>query len=60
MKAYLHNQLIRKAFDKHTRRAWASLRNNPIIIELKAQQLGRSVNNSNRLRETRNLLRTPK
>ena len=60
MRAYLHNKLIRNLFRAKTKEAWASIRHNPIIKQLKAEQLGRTLDNQNRLRETQNLMGIPK
>ena len=60
MKAYLHNRLIKQLFTQKTREAWMMLRHNPIIQDLKANQLGKMLNNQNRLTETQNLINLPK
>ena len=60
MKAYLHNQLIKQLFERKTKQAWASLRNHPLIKQIKAEQMGRMLNNQNRLTETQNLINFPK
>lgn len=33
MKAYLHNDLIRTAFDKARRKAWAQIQNEPDVVK---------------------------
>ena len=58
MKAYLHNRLIKLLIRKHTKLAWASLRDNPIIIDLKREQQNLKLNNIGRYQET--LLNIPK
>ena len=58
MKAYLHNRLIKLLIRKHTKLAWASLRDNPIIIDLKMTQQNLKLNNIGRYQDT--LLNIPK
>jgi len=58
MQAYLHNRLINLLIRKHTKIAWASLRDNPIIMELQEKQRYLKLNNIGRYQET--LLNIPK
>ena len=60
MKAYLHNKLIKQLIEQKTKEAWASLRHDPLIKKVKAEQLGRMLDNQNRLTETQNLINFPK
>ncbi len=58
MKSYLHNRLIRQLFRSYTKRAWASIQNEPTIIQLKSQQQTLKLNNLARYKDT--LLSLPK
>ena len=60
MKSYMHNVAIRRLLDAKTREAWATLLANPLVQELKQEQLNLGLKNQTRLMETQNLLRTPK
>ena len=60
MKAYLHNRLIRQLFQSKTKEAWAAIRHNSTIKQLKNEQQKLTLNNRQRLVETQNLLSIPK
>ena len=51
MKSYLHNRLIRNLFKQYTKRAWASISNEPVIIQLKYEQQNLKLNNIQRFSE---------
>ncbi len=58
MKAYKHNRVIKYYFNKATKRAWGSIRNDPRVIELKANEKAKSIANKLSLQQT--LLNVPK
>ena len=58
MKAYLHNRLIKLLITKHQKIGWASIRNHPLVQELKAKE---ALLRSNNLMSYQNtLLNIPK
>jgi hypothetical protein len=60
MKAYRHNILIKALFDRAIDRAWASLRDNPQVIQLQNEKRNLIRNNNTSLQNTTNIINLPK
>ena len=60
MKAYRHNKIIARLFKRVAKRAWADLRNDPMVKELMNEKRDLNRANNRSLRETQTLLRQPK
>ena len=55
MKAYVHNRLIKRLFDRARRQAWAQVKQNSEARALMQEQKHLEILNRQRLRETSNL-----
>tara|TARA_B100000287_G_scaffold389038_1_gene398768 strand:+ start:8408 stop:12529 length:4122 start_codon:yes stop_codon:yes gene_type:complete len=60
MKAYRHNKIIARLFKRIAKRAWADLRNDPMVKELMDEKRDLNRANNRSLRDTQTLLRQPK
>ena len=58
MQGYKHNRIIKYYIKRAQRKAWASLRNNPLVLELKAKERQNVIANKLSMQET--LLNIPK
>ena len=60
MKAYRHNKLIKSIFDRAKERAWARLRNHPLVIQIKEEKRLLNLGNNRSLENTTNIRNFPK
>ena len=51
-KNYLHNRLIKQAFNKARKKAWAEISDNPAVIKVKAANTERILRNNQATRDT--------
>ena len=54
MKAYYHNDIIKKLFDTAKRKAWAKIKNDPRVVELTKEYKDRKIDNLASNKQTRN------
>ena len=60
MQAYRHNKLIKALFERAKKRAWARLRDHPLVIQLKEEKRRLQVGNNLSLQNTTNIRNFPK
>ena len=60
MKSYVHNKLIKQAFDRAVRQAWRSIASLPEVKAVIEEQRSLSIKMNNRLYETQMLMESPK